>query len=295
MTLYTLDTSGALQAAVTSSSAEISTTLADRLYELVSTTNAYVKQGTAYLITCLAKADLVDAEKLIVTSRGKVNTYELDVNGTGVASGNLQVDVSGETAVAEVADKIAVTLALYNPELSITHNHAAQVIADDTFTAAGAVLTANAHGLLTGDGPVRVSSDNTLPAGLAAATDYYVVRLDADTFSLATSRANAYAGSVVTTTDAGTGTHTLSDTASTTRSAGTITVIAMDRTFTIQETVANVSFTAAVAAVTAVSTGGSAVLAAGVPRIVNGADGASLAIVRVSADGVVSLTPIKRV
>lgn len=89
------------------------------------------------------------------------------------------------------------------------------VIADTTFTASGATLTDATHGLVTGDGPVRVSSSGTLPAGLTAGTDYWLIYLSANTYSLATSRANAFAGTAVTTTDAGTGTHTLSDTAST--------------------------------------------------------------------------------
>jgi hypothetical protein len=56
---------------------------------------------------------------------------------------------------------------------------------------------------------IRTSSTGTLPAGLAAATDYYVVVVNNTTVKLATSRANALAGTVIDITDAGTGTHTL--------------------------------------------------------------------------------------
>lgn len=56
---------------------------------------------------------------------------------------------------------------------------------------------------------VQVSSDDTLPAGLSAATDYYYVRLTRDEFQLAATLANALAGIVINITDAGTGTHTL--------------------------------------------------------------------------------------
>lgn len=95
----------------------------------------------------------------------------------------------------------------------------AHVIADDTFTAANAseLFTAVAHGLQTGDGPIQLTTTTTLPAGLSLATDYYVIRVDADTFRLATSFANALAGSYVSITTDGTGTHTLSDTATTMR------------------------------------------------------------------------------
>lgn len=83
-------------------------------------------------------------------------------------------------------------------------------LADVAFTAATTdVLTSVAHGMRTGDGPIRVTTTTTLPGGLAAATDYYVIKIDADTFYLATSLANAYAGTRVDITDTGTGTHTL--------------------------------------------------------------------------------------
>lgn len=56
---------------------------------------------------------------------------------------------------------------------------------------------------------VQVSTTTTLPAGLAAATDYYVIRVSDTTIKLATSYANAVAGTAINITDAGTGTHTL--------------------------------------------------------------------------------------
>lgn len=93
-----------------------------------------------------------------------------------------------------------------------------KTIADDTFTAATSdVCTATAHGLQTGDGPIQVSTTGTLPGGLAASTNYWVIKIDANTFYLATSLANALAGTQIDITSTGTGTHTLSDTASTER------------------------------------------------------------------------------
>ena len=86
----------------------------------------------------------------------------------------------------------------------------------DTFTAdAGTDIctwtsTANIpSNVLTGT-KVRLTTTTTLPAGLALATDYYVIRLSDTTFSLATSYANAVAGTAINITDAGTGTHTVS-------------------------------------------------------------------------------------
>lgn len=63
--------------------------------------------------------------------------------------------------------------------------------------------------ILTGT-RVRLTTTTTLPAGLSLATDYYVIKVTDSTFQLATSYANAIAGTQVNITDAGTGTHTVS-------------------------------------------------------------------------------------
>jgi hypothetical protein len=94
------------------------------------------------------------------------------------------------------------------------------VVADSTFTAEADddTLTDTAHGLLTGDGPVRVSnSGGALPTGLSAGTDYWVIKIDADKMKLASSRANALAGTAIALSTDGTGTQTMSDTADTER------------------------------------------------------------------------------
>jgi hypothetical protein len=79
-----------------------------------------------------------------------------------------------------------------------------------TSTFAANTLTITAHNLQTGDGPYRVeTSAADLPSGLAVDTDYWIIRSDADTIQLATSKANADAGTAVALADDGTGTHKL--------------------------------------------------------------------------------------
>jgi len=85
----------------------------------------------------------------------------------------------------------------------------------DTFTAdAGTDVctwtsTANIpSNVLTGT-RVRLTTTTTLPGGLATATDYYVIKVSDTTFKLATTYANAVAGTQINITDAGTGTHTV--------------------------------------------------------------------------------------
>lgn len=68
------------------------------------------------------------------------------------------------------------------------------------------LTTASAHGLHANDDVVRVSSTGTLPAPLAAATDYYVVSTPSSTtLQIASSRA----GTAIDITTTGTGTHSL--------------------------------------------------------------------------------------
>ncbi len=87
-------------------------------------------------------------------------------------------------------------------------------------------LTITGHGLLTGDGPVRIGSTGTVPGGLLAATDYWVIKVDDDTIQLAASFVDSGGtqpdGSTnpqaaIDITSAGTGTITLADTADTLR------------------------------------------------------------------------------
>lgn len=56
---------------------------------------------------------------------------------------------------------------------------------------------------------VQLTTTTTLPAGLATATDYYVIKVTDLTCKFATSYANAVAGTAINITDAGTGTHTI--------------------------------------------------------------------------------------
>ncbi len=110
-------------------------------------------------------------------------------------------------------------------------------LADFTFTAAVTdVCTKVAHTTETGDGPVRLTTTTTLPAPLALATDYWIIKIDADTFYLATTLANAYAGTRVDITTTGTGTHTVDITTSTKRG--------IDGHFTYQATQAETNHSA---------------------------------------------------
>lgn len=80
-----------------------------------------------------------------------------------------------------------------------------------TFTvtiATPGVVTLASHGLQTGD-TIFMTTTGALPTGLSINTLYYIVRVDANTFNLATSYANAIAGTKITTSGSQSGTHTM--------------------------------------------------------------------------------------
>lgn len=70
------------------------------------------------------------------------------------------------------------------------------------------VITLPAHGYYTGL-KVQLSSSDTIPPGLSASTDYWIIVVDDDSFKLASSLADAISGSEVDISGVGTGTLTI--------------------------------------------------------------------------------------
>ena len=74
--------------------------------------------------------------------------------------------------------------------------------------AAPCVVTWTAHGLWDG-ATVRFTTTGALPTGLAVNTDYFVTKIDANTFNLSTTLANQVAGTKITTSGSQSGVHTV--------------------------------------------------------------------------------------
>lgn len=86
----------------------------------------------------------------------------------------------------------------------------AKTFVDGNVTVGTENIAISSHGFLTGLKVQLTNSGGALPTGLSAATDYYVIRVDANNIKLASSRANAVAGTAVDiTAAAGGGTHTV--------------------------------------------------------------------------------------
>lgn len=73
--------------------------------------------------------------------------------------------------------------------------------------AAPGVVSDTSHGLVTGD-KLYLTTTGALPTGLSASTTYWVVYVDANSYSLASTLANAVAGTKITTSGSQSGTHT---------------------------------------------------------------------------------------
>jgi Protein of unknown function (DUF3383) len=141
--------------------------------------------------------------------------YSIDVDGEGVTPSTATY-TSGTGAIrAQIHAGLVAALNAVTGKNYLAAFAAAPVIAPKTFTADHTTshLTTAAHGYLTGDGPVQLTnSGGALPTGLLLATNYWMVRIDANTFGLATSLANALASPPVLAafSDNGTGTQTVS-------------------------------------------------------------------------------------
>lgn len=111
-------------------------------------------------------------------------------------------------------------------------------------TVVGTVIAEAAHGFVTGL-KVQVTTADTLPTGLLALTDYYVIVLTAGTYSLAESYADALAGTPVVVTDQGVGVQT-------------VTPVALDATIKLEKSIDRTVFFD-VAAATVIAADGSVI------------------------------------
>ena len=136
--------------------------------------------------------------------------------GTAAQSGSLNViqDATGSRTLAYAwpytfgggTAPTLTTTALAWDKLSYDVVRFQSAVVTITIAAPG-VVTWTAHGLKTGDF-LQLSTTGALPTGLAITTTYWVSVVDANTLELSTSKANAAAGTYITTTGSQSGVHT---------------------------------------------------------------------------------------
>ena len=175
------------------------------------TTNADAPSGiTAAVRSSLAYTPSTDVQDETVTIDTKVYTWR-----DSPSTGDGQVDVNADNDIAAENLSQAINLGAgaatnYSRDMTGNPNVSASVrsgvvtvsakVLDATIGDA-IVVAESAAGAWAGGG---VLLDNGVDG-----TDYFIIRLSANTFSVATSKANAIAGTVVALSDAGTGVHTL--------------------------------------------------------------------------------------
>lgn len=138
-----------------------------------------------------------------------------NVNMTGIVTTAAQAQQTPGAAVGiAAANNVSSPINMIGfKNFSVVLNIDVNTPAAGVFTAAITdILTKAAHGFYTGL-KVQFTTTTTLPAGLSLATDYFVIRLDANTFKVTATLAQAVAGTdIIDITDTGTGTHTVTPT-----------------------------------------------------------------------------------
>jgi len=138
--------------------------------------------------------------KFVVDSSPTIVTPNISVINAPSSSG---VSVQGRTDGAGYASGY-VGETISSPSWAAGDNVTATV----TITIASpAVISFANHGLSTGAG-VNFTTTGALPTGISVGTNYYVIKIDNNSFWIATSVANALAGTKVNTSGTQSGTHT---------------------------------------------------------------------------------------
>lgn len=168
--------------------------------------NAYLnaQANNSFLRTGFTRQAVADLTELIDYALSEAST------GTGVVLFDLISAVGFPVAIA-VADLVALTTGTIAVSAKRYEGRTAVSIAAQvtgTFTADHTTEQLTVTRDFTNTEKVRLTTSGTLPTGLALATDYWVIRSSATILQLATTRANAIAGTAVTFSDNGSGTHT---------------------------------------------------------------------------------------
>jgi len=138
-----------------------------------------------------------------------VGGLQINGNRRDVPPGNVSWTVRSTAPSGWLlADGSAVSRTTYADLFSVCNE---QVGTATVTIASPGVWTRTSHGLFTGQ-RVYLTTTGALPTGLSGNTDYWVIRVDANTFRLATSLANAQAGTAINTSGSQSGTHTVTRT-----------------------------------------------------------------------------------
>lgn len=149
-----------------------------------SITIAYTAGGTAGSEVVTVTGTAISVQ--IATGVSTATQVKTAVDASVAASALISVAVSGTGSTAQVAAAATPLAGGVASEVDVTNN----------------TLAIPSHGFVVGL-KVRFTTTGTLPAGLALATDYFVIVVDSDTIAVGSSLANALAGTRVDITNQG--------------------------------------------------------------------------------------------
>lgn len=161
----------------------------------------------------IGRAALKPTQQYAIGAIQAINSdpYSINVVGPGITTSTATYTSDSTATTQEIHNGLVTALNAVTGKNYTAAFASLASLAPQTFVVLSQALgelTITAHGLNTGDGPVQLTTTGTLPTGLALATNYWVIKFDANTIQLATSLANAFAGTVIVLSTAGSGTMT---------------------------------------------------------------------------------------
>jgi hypothetical protein len=171
-------------------------------------------------------AERTTADSTIVADLNKIRDIIQLLGGNGTSQPSS--DIETLKAAVDLAENIPVGVSLSYDGIDIPDNYLAEdgsSLSRTTYATLYAAITKskgsvtftngtdlcnlNGHLLSTGDCVEYTNTGGALPPELTANTNYFVIYNDANSFKLATTLANAIAGTAINLSGDGTGTHTL--------------------------------------------------------------------------------------
>ncbi len=177
----------------------------------VMTSNADAPSG---LVVARHSQTFMTASTMIATDVFEVGGKDYTLIATPAADGDVDVGANDSLTLANIAQAINQDIdagaTSYDIDTAPLDTIFARVTDIDIITVFAATLDSVIGDALTCSSvDSTMTVDNATLENGASGTDYFIIRLDANTFSVATTRALAEAGTAVTLADAGTGVHKL--------------------------------------------------------------------------------------
>lgn len=171
------------------------------------------------LVAAVHAETFMTAGTIIATDVLNVDGKAYTIIATPAADGDVDLGANDSETLANIAAAINLdpgAASAYDIDMSANPDVEARLTDIDIITIRAKSLdasVANAIAVTSPDGTMVV--DNATLENGVDGTDYFIIRLSANTFSVATTKALALAGTAVTISGAGTGVHTLQPTTDT--------------------------------------------------------------------------------